>query len=702
MASPKLDSLPAEVASQICEVLSGGHPAKVRHFALVNKFCHNAACPVLYRTIMLAPNSPRIADHVEHCKKTLERHNAMRHVRRMILTHKPVSNHFSHEWRWDPERNDDYDLRHLRYPSLGPNRSEMFDTNKVVRLPDEHCRSLAELVTLLPGLADVYCLFHGLQFPIRLLRALEEKPKFCRLHHHTLTFPGLSKPELSADQVALARSPNLHSVGIAYGEADGYDEYGRPSYRTDAISSMMKEEWLAPNLQEVRLYQIHTSESIIRAVFGAQLPPRPPWRGFTAGGEVADDCSGSCSTRSRKKQALRLLEIEGYEPHHDRTGGGSIRHRVIKAQSMKFWMVSVDFGQLRVLRLGQLVSSAALTSLVGCLGFPFMTHLRFACDESPGVEYYQTVKRFICRLPLLVNLEMFGWDFATSTLADALSPKLTNLYLLPELEVPSPGVPDGEEITGIVQRCQKLVELTIPLRRSRGDADEVAKYMTLGTLPCLSRLCLYWDVSLPSPLRTGSDGAIDSTVEPHFDDFDKEYAVDQHASELDSPWNYRNGHLRDLLLNKAIDEKLALAVFRAVSSGKGQESAPLQQLETSTMSPSYIPDAPPAYQAFLYRGAVLSSMGPGYVQVSRNKKEGHRRELNVSRVRIEGREHHATGLNGNPFMVNFRRLWPEKDGSAGWWTDWESKPLAGYEDRWGKPWPEWTVMEEELPMRGSD
>lgn len=369
---------------------------------------------------------------------------------------------------------------------------------------------------------------------------------------------------------------------------------------------------------------------------------------------------------------------------------------------MESWIARVDFCRLEVLRLGQMVSPAALHSLVGCTEFPFMTNLRFTCDERPGMGYYLTVKGFIRRLPLLVNLDILAWDFGASTLAYALSPKLTNLYLRADLDVALGGVPGIEEITGIVQRCQKLVELWIPLRRSRGDADEVAKYKTLGRLPCLSRLRLFWDVSFPPPSRNDPDGALDTIIEPHFDEFDKVYAIEHEAWSPPSAWIYPQGHIRDQLLNLAIDVKRALAVFHAVSSGKGRNSLPLQFLWTSTLCPGYRQETFGADRTVFTFGVRL---GPerGDFNVSRNEKDGHRHELEVSTNRHElwnpGQGRSVNPLN--PFMIIFRRLWPEKTHSAGWKHRPESKPLSGYGERWGEPLDEWAVMREELPSRDS-
>lgn len=255
MASHKFSELPTEIVSQICEALSDGQPADVQHFALASRSCHQAACPVLYKSLMFDPTSERLAEQVEHCKMMLKEHGAFRHVHRMVLTNKRPLHTFSHGWSWDPDCNIDYDLKSLRglgdklaYCNLVGSSTPLLG----LQAGSEDCQPLADLVTLLPGLADMYFLWPHHPFPSpRLLQALEEKQKFCRLHHYTLEFPSLSEHEFGCNDVALAKSPNLYSVGVAYREAGGYDEMGRPSYIADAIGSMLEVDWLAPNLREV-------------------------------------------------------------------------------------------------------------------------------------------------------------------------------------------------------------------------------------------------------------------------------------------------------------------------------------------------------------------------------------------------------------------------------------------------------------------
>jgi hypothetical protein len=591
----------------------------------------------------------------------------------MVLTTQPHPHTFSHGWSWDPERNIDFYQEQLAYSF------NCSSTIESIRMKFGDCQPLANLITLLPGLVDVYYLCKDLQFPPCLLQALEEKQKFCRLHHYTFALASFG-PEFSACDLALAKSPYLFSVGAVYAETDGYDERGRPSYVADAISSMVKESWLAPNLQDVRLFH-RAAHARVSPRPGDQFRARSPWRGLPAGEELTDDCSGN-----RRKQALRHLDICGRHEHLDRTAEHPIPNRVIGAEVMNIWITNADFANLRVFRMGQMVSPAAALEPLVNLSFPNLNTLRFTCDERPGIEYYETVKGFILGLPVLVDLELQEWDFDTSTLADALSPDLTNLSLV--TDVVFGGLPDGNETTQIVKRCQKLVDLLIPLRRSRGDVGEVAKYKTLGSLPRLRYLSLYLEVSLlpPIPAATGAPGQLDTPIEPHFDDFDRECAMAQ-RHEPDTAWPYRNGHLKDLLHNAALDEKLALAIFHAVSSGKSSGSLPLLELSVSTTGMTHQPCRLPGAASFQVFSREFGSLDQP-ITIMRKSTGGYRHELEVKQrdighwrpiIRQENINRHT------PFAASFRRLWPEKEGSAHWWDDWESKPLAGYENQWADP-----------------
>lgn len=111
-----------------------------------------------------------------------------------------------------------------------------------------------------------------------------------------------------------------------------------------------------------------------------------------------------------------------------------------------------------------------------------------------------------------------------------------------------------DTIEMIREQCPVLGELYIPFQRYAGTAKEVAMYHALGSIPTLKRLYLslhQTDVRFPLAVDLNHSG---QPVPTHHD-------------------------IRNALINFAIDEKLARAIFNTVSSSKRAGSPLLQHLE---------------------------------------------------------------------------------------------------------------------------
>lgn len=118
----------------------------------------------------------------------------------------------------------------------------------------------------------------------------------------------------------------------------------------------------------------------------------------------------------------------------------------------------------------------------------------------------------------------------------------------------------------------RLTDLSIPLKRTRGDRAEVALYRHIGSnLPRLCRLSLQLDCSPPHFIATDESEHDTPLAEP--------YATgpgwpavaaslnqdrDQYAHESCCVNHHRNGHIYDVLINSALDERLAKKIFEVV------------------------------------------------------------------------------------------------------------------------------------------
>jgi len=128
-----------------------------------------------------------------------------------------------------------------------------------------------------------------------------------------------------------------------------------------------------------------------------------------------------------------------------------------------------------------------------------------------------------------------------------------------------------ENLDAIKHSCLNLEILSICIERSRGDREEVALYQTIGSL---SRL-----TSLELTLST-HQALTDSvpTVDSRFDEYEKTILGVAETRQLFLPHRGRNitsciGHVRSALINSAVDEKLAVQIAQAISSGKPKDGS---------------------------------------------------------------------------------------------------------------------------------
>jgi hypothetical protein len=249
--------------------------------------------------------------------------------------------------------------------------------------------------------------------------------------------------------------------------------------------------------------------------------------------------------------------------------------------SMPFSVVSQqtfgDFSALRVLKLNVAVEHELLPAPGS---FPSLVTLAFTCmTTAVPALYWEIVGTFLRHLPRLNTLQLRHWKRSVSVVP-VLSPELRKLDLS-TLLVPCADPLRNDHILALAELCPHLEELTIETRRSRGDASEVALYRALGRLPRLQKLCLHLDAS-PAPFIhvAEASGSVrrETYVEPWFDAWDTE--VVRHGL---GP--HRQGHIRDVFVNSAIDSALATSVFKAIDDTKqalgGGEVLPLEMLELS-------------------------------------------------------------------------------------------------------------------------
>ncbi|KAJ5167345.1 uncharacterized protein N7482_006126 [Penicillium canariense] len=124
------------------------------------------------------------------------------------------------------------------------------------------------------------------------------------------------------------------------------------------------------------------------------------------------------------------------------------------------------------------------------------------------------------------------------------------------------------------EQCPLLEDLAITINRTQGGFEELESYAALGSLQNLKYLDLVYEVT-PTGLLHGPREAITSSARnfsfknnelpgiSSFDEFENQIfkAASRHV-------RLRNGHVQRLIVDSVIDEKLACAVFKAISDAK--------------------------------------------------------------------------------------------------------------------------------------
>ena len=165
--------------------------------------------------------------------------------------------------------------------------------------------------------------------------------------------------------------------------------------------------------------------------------------------------------------------------------------------------------------------------------------------------------------------------------------------------------------------------------------------------------------------------------DPSFDDYHQRL-VQPREGDWTRP---RNGHVRDALINSALDETLARAIFNCISSGKPHGASRLEQLKLQPKGGANFGE--PFMECVRGLREAVASIGRSWVLVRSVRDdcpdivtatEFNRRQRELSdSVDIDK---DARDVLANVEEV-FRTLWPARQGATGkWQNDWHSWPLS--------------------------
>lgn len=764
MAPPTLTTLPTEILVRICSLLYGSHIRSLEAFSLGNKHCFAIAATVLSDTITFNIKKPdQLSRDVDKCKQLLGRHSLglFQHVRRLVIVGRMDSPYCAKgyggtnpNWEHDlySESEDDeadtdddelialkkkakrptfhfslptttnWDLTHaqlhdFRFESehgrgeipLRPKQNVGYDgapddaPASAAYDSDHHWRPLADLISQLPGLADVVYRCPS-QFPPCLLKAMHASEKPARLHLQMFKLRSAydDSPTIDPYEWEIITSPCLYSIWPQYRIDVAENGEQRLSRQLDVVMWMVKQGPISPHLREVNVVGTYLAEKgTLQSLpvsgisnFATDFQgPMGPWNPITFFNQEQREAQGDFQVASGK----------GYLTHLRFDSGG----HTIPCESlfghghswMEKWDSLTDFSLLRTLSLVQPISQAQLSSLQG-IRLPKLTALSLTCELPSSTEeettssrsdYFQTIATFLSGLPSLIALQVTGWDHARQIFSFH-NLRLERLSLIPieswkyqfAYGIQNYLTLEGLKILASSFPC--LTDLSIPVKRSRGDSAEVALYQYIGEhLPSLRRLSLRLDCSPPYPIVTD--------LSDHDTPLPKPYPPspgwpvvgtalngdkDQYAHKECYVNCYRNGHIYDILINSALDASLARKIFAAVGGD-------VETLLVQTYGGINFPQVgqPPRFGMPRGAGPAGSLLGPFLSAVGKQwmveKMDNNKlvvKEMGFGRSRCSVNDPSRVGLRRGKYKAMlqcFRRVWPdEKEGSKGWFEDWES------------------------------
>ncbi|KAL2062222.1 hypothetical protein VTL71DRAFT_6488 [Oculimacula yallundae] len=658
-----LHGLPPETLQMIAGYLNDSHRPSLFAFGLASKTCHNATIPSIFHHIRLEISSREALQRdIDVLVKSLARTESACHVRclsikgHLQLPVKPKIEGYKSgtldRYSWFKKTGVNEILSDEEPCTDAPH--VVYDEPVIVKSSEEDLAWLpaSGLIKTLPHLAKLVYDCQN-QFPPSLLDALHVYHPQCQLYHLTFRFRTLLWGTPYPYEMALATSPCLYSVKVICSKRDSE---GDDDFNQEAIMELAA--GLAPNLYDRR--------------------PRDSWRGLP--GFVTGHSIGSLTS-------LSLLGIVNFN----------------LLGMLRDWAKHTDFSHLQHLTLGGgydcdvgMIDEAITWIITNC-SFPKLKTLNVRLDRH---DYMANNPNFAMNAIALFNafepLEQLSVSGPLEpkildAILDRHGQTLTKLNLRPSEDEHSllsldarrirreiPMTFTKELILHINAQCPVLEELTVSIKRTKSDALEAEIYKSFGRMERLRSLFLILDCSNWSVARDP-----DLEEDALFDLVDRE------------PWrtdkSVRKGHVREALMNCAVDDTLARSIWETICQNKAGQK--LMTLKLWTYGGGhfgggkwgYIPDV----VNNLSRSWLIERVARDDGDIINVRELGQRaRDARDQQVtdRYKRSAYLRRGVDddviepevvaeGSDEVQVFRRVWPRKEGSKDWRKDWSSLPL---------------------------
>lgn len=645
-------SFPVEIKCQIAGWVAALHRPSLYAFSLTNKACHAASVSLIFREINIEVDHPEgLRRRTEAMAQALSRTDSLNHIRRINIkgdlklnAAKTKKETDQQPW-WQKDGLDEIlDQEEWRTYS----NCHIVHTEPVIEqasTDDLAWTPVADLLKAIPHLKDLVYDCKN-QFPPCLLATLHKSHPQCRLHHLTFQFQTLAWGQPDPYEIALATSPCLYRVRVA---CSSRDTEGEDDFHLEAAMELAA--GVSPNLKEVEILSL---DPILTNRYRRR---REKWRGLsgftgkTLGSLTALSIRGLSALHSPKMLQAWARHTDFSCLQHLTLGGSyACRRNGMTAETMKWVAQNHSFPNARKLEV----------------------YIQRDDEHRETPRFSEHAVSFFQAFAPLEELAVNGPLDAEilSAILARHGPALKKLRLNPFQKVYHNvvGARDvrtiameftKERVMQIQAQCTALEELTLPINRDKSSAGEVELYRCFGRMHSLRSLFLILNCS---SWRLGRD----DTYDPQFHGQDDVVYPGQHQQ-----FPLKRGHLKDIMINCAVNETLARSIWDTVGRHKVGKRLECLKLWT-TGGREYVGGWESSHEDAIFKNLSRSWLIESH---PRHDGEGIVKELGKRAREADGvrtRKRRDT----EPNRI-FEEIWPPKEGSESWQDDWSSFSLPG-------------------------
>lgn len=655
MADCPFTRCPTEIVHTILSYLDHTSPLSLRALAYTSKDFLLVASPFIFHTVKIQldrEDYETISTQTNRLYRQLQWVNAFSQVRCLIIE-LPRYDGKQKSLPPTPIKRDINALRQyvLDTPSVPHQTNLQYSTTTQEK--DDMWLPIANLLRQLPSLNDL--LYGGLyQFAPCLLKAIHESSFSCRLWLNRFKLHSLGAEQIDSHELALLSSPCLYSIkldGFAHGENDSrYHSLDQENvYDEETICRTLV--GLSPNLKEIHARYCGDQ---------AYIPTEEP-------GEQQNRIDNQIT-----RGVLHYLSIHGHE------------NKTINKETVTLWNDCTDFSALRTLRVTSPLRYQALEFLANDCSFTSLQSLElnlslFATRLAWRLGQFDTPEtRFLCSLPPLSTLTLHNWTnkYPLECFLPHHGSQLTKLVISTGKDAQiSPS-----DLKAISEYCPNLQELEVTLPRTQGDVTEVECYRSLAGLSNLRNLKIELDMTSIKLCNSNygdneasaASKCVITAPDTSFDEFDLKPCL-RRTKYSPRGCLYRNGDIREILINHAIDKSLAEGIFKTIQSSKKPGTEPLQSLGLSCVGTVGLKKHQTGSVWPFPHQEVLSALKRPW-RVTR-LSDG---KLEVEEMRYSMGAEAKAGHRPLPAWLErpFRHIWPQEKEGSSWLADWHSLPLC--------------------------